>query len=92
MPRGRRVALIVVLSIAIGIVYPYFELALKCRRPDSEACVWATAYWHLSIWVEPPIVAVIAAIMLAVAIAVGRRASSGKEGSSHRLTGGRPSA
>ena len=76
--RGRRVALIVALSIAIGLAYPLLELALKCRRPDSEACVWARAYWHLSIWIEPPIVAVIAAIVLAVAIAVVRRASRGR--------------
>jgi hypothetical protein len=76
--RGRRVALIVALSIAIGLAYPLLELALKCRHPDSEACVWARAYWHLSIWIEPPIVAVIAAIVLAVAIAVVRRASRGR--------------
>jgi len=90
--RGRRIALIVGLSIAVGIAYPFLELALQCRRPESEACVWAKAYWHLSIWIEPPIVAVLAAIVLAVAIAVVRRASRGKEGSSHRSTGGRPSA
>jgi hypothetical protein len=71
--RGRHVALIVALSIAIGIAFPHVELALKCRRPESEACVWAKAYWHLSIWIEPPIVAVIAAIVLAIAMAlVGR--------------------
>jgi len=73
--RGRRVALIAALSIAIGIEFPRLELALKCRRPDSEACVWANAYWHLSIWIEPPIVAVIAAILLAIAIALVRRAA-----------------
>jgi len=78
--RGRRVALIAGLSIATGIAYPFLELALQCRRPESEACVWARAYWHLSIWIEPPIVAVIAAIMLAAAIAVVGRASRGRAG------------
>ena len=73
MARGRRIALIVAVSIAIGIAFPHVELALKCRRPDSEACVWAKAYWRLSIWIEPPIVAVIAAIVLAIVVAVVRR-------------------
>jgi hypothetical protein len=71
---SRRVAFIVALSIAIGIAFPYLELALKCRRPESEACVWAKAYWRLSFWIEPPIVAVFAAIVLAIAVAAARRA------------------
>jgi hypothetical protein len=68
--RGRRVAFIVALSIAIGIAFPHLELALKCRRPDSEACVWARSYWQLSIWIEPPIVAAMAAIVLGSAAAM----------------------
>ena len=71
--RGSRIALIVAASIAIGLAFPYVELALKCRRPESEACVWAKAYWHLSIWIEPPIVAVIGAVVLAIATSIVRR-------------------
>ena len=78
MTRGRRVALIVALSIAIGIAYPFLELAVQCRRPDSEACVWARSYWRLSIWIEPPIVAVIAAIVLGIAVAAVRRAGGAR--------------
>lgn len=33
-----------VLAIAVGLAAPEIELALKCGRPDSEACVWGRAY------------------------------------------------
>jgi hypothetical protein len=72
-----RVAIIAAASIAIGIAYPFAELAFKCRAPDSEACVWAKAYWSLSIRAEPPIVAVIAAVVLAVATAALRAVRRG---------------
>jgi hypothetical protein len=40
-----------------GLAYPYAELWWKCRSAvDSEACVWARAYFPLSRWVEPAIV------------------------------------
>ena len=80
MARASRVGIIAAASIALGIAYPYLELALKCRRPDSEACVWAKAYWRLSVWIEPPIVAVIAAIVVASTIAIVRRAVSRADG------------
>ncbi len=32
----------------IGLGAPYVELAVKCRRPSSEACVWAKAYMPLT--------------------------------------------
>lgn len=43
---SRRSALIVaiVLGLAAGVGYPFADLALSCRAPTSEACVWAKAY------------------------------------------------
>jgi hypothetical protein len=31
-------------GLIVGIGYPFVDLALACRIPDSEACVWAKAY------------------------------------------------
>ena len=62
-----RYLVLAVASLAIGVAYPYAELAFKCRQPDSEACVWAKSFWSLSIWVEPPIIGVAAFVALALA-------------------------
>lgn len=64
---SRLIALLVV-ALAIGIVFPYVELAWKCRAAsiDSEACVWARAYLPLSRWVEPIIVTPIAFLLIAL--------------------------
>ena len=35
-------------GLAAGIGYPYVELALACRVPDAEACVWGKAYFSLT--------------------------------------------
>ena len=57
-----------VLAAAIGLAYPYLELAWKCRAAvaTSEACVWGRAYFPLTRWIEPLLVAPVAflAIML----------------------------
>ncbi len=68
-----RLVIIAAISLIIGIAWPYIELAFKCRSPHSEACVWAKSFWSLSIWVEPPIVAVVAAVILSAATAVAWR-------------------
>ena len=54
------------IAALIGIAYPYAELAWKCRAAseNSEACVWARAYFSLSRWVEPVIIAPIAFLLI----------------------------
>ena len=54
----RRVLAAAVFAAFVGILYPYGEVAWKCRETsvNSEACVWARAYWPLSRWIEPMIV------------------------------------
>ncbi|HKG95776.1 MAG TPA: hypothetical protein VKA84_27950 [Gemmatimonadaceae bacterium] len=32
----------------VGVAAPYAELAVKCRAPGSEACVWGRAYLPLT--------------------------------------------
>ncbi|HET9426432.1 MAG TPA: hypothetical protein VFO55_13765 [Gemmatimonadaceae bacterium] len=65
------------LAAVVGIAYPYLEIAWKCRAgaSSSEACVWGRAYFPLSRWVEPLLVAPIAflAIMLIDRYLVRRR-------------------
>jgi hypothetical protein len=36
-------------GLAVGVGYPYIDLALKCRNPASEACVWGKAYCALTL-------------------------------------------
>lgn len=46
----RRIALVATaLSIAAGAGYPLIELALACREPIAESCVWGKAYLPLSL-------------------------------------------
>jgi hypothetical protein len=46
----RRFALCTALAAgsAVGIGYPLVDLALACRAPASEACVWGKAYLPLT--------------------------------------------
>ena len=50
----------------IGVVYPYLELAWKCRdgHAPSEACVWGRALMPVSRWIELLIVAPAAFVVL----------------------------
>ena len=37
------------IALAVGLGAPLVELALDCRRYDSEGCVWGRAYLPLSL-------------------------------------------
>jgi hypothetical protein len=39
-------------GVAVGVGYPYVEVALACREPASEACVWGKAYFSLTLTVS----------------------------------------
>lgn len=41
-----------VLGLLIGVGYPLVDLALSCRAPSSEACVWGKAYLPLTLGVS----------------------------------------
>jgi hypothetical protein len=51
---SRRASLVIALltGAVVGIGYPYLDVALACRVPDSEACVWGKAYFPLTLTVS----------------------------------------
>ena len=48
---GRRFPFLTALCVGltVGIGYPFVDLALACRVPISEACVWGKAYFPLAL-------------------------------------------
>ena len=72
MPSRRQLVGSAAFALAAGVAYPFGELWWKCRPgvSASEACVWARAYFPLSRWIEPvvvaPIVFVLALFLCAV--------------------------
>ena len=62
-------------ATVVGLLYPHVELAWKCRpaATDSEACVWARAYFPLTRWVEPLIVTPVAFLAVWLAARMARR-------------------
>jgi len=51
---SRRAPLLIALLVgaAIGVGYPFVDVALACRIPISEACVWGKAYFPLTLTVS----------------------------------------
>lgn len=48
---GRRFPFLTALSVGLiaGVGYPFVDVALACREPISEACVWGKAYFPLTL-------------------------------------------
>lgn len=67
---GRRFRFLTALctGLTVGVVYPFVDLALACRAPGSEACVWGKAYLPLAVVVS--VVVVVVAIDLDVVVDV----------------------
>jgi phosphate/sulfate permease len=59
-PRTRAVVSAVI-GAAVGIAYPFVDVAVSCRAPDSEACVWGGAYFVLTLVVSVPLIGAVAA-------------------------------
>lgn len=51
---GRRFPFLTALCIglAVGVGYPFVDVALACRAPISEACVWGKAYFPLTLGIS----------------------------------------
>ena len=49
MPSHRSALVAVLAGLAAGIGYPFVDIALACRVPTSEACVWGKAYFPLTL-------------------------------------------
>ena len=39
-------------GLIVGVGYPFVDVALACRAPISEACVWGKAYFPLTLGVS----------------------------------------
>lgn len=48
---SRRSALIIAVLVGLlaGVGYPFVDIAIACRVPTSEACVWGKAYFQLTL-------------------------------------------
>lgn len=75
MRQRSRLILAAVAAGATGAAYPFVELAWHCRSAmtTSEACVWGRAYFPLTRWVEPLIIAPIAFLLFLFLARVSRR-------------------
>jgi hypothetical protein len=65
----RRSSLLTALALGVlaGVAYPLIDLALACRAPTSEACVWGKAYFPLTLGVSSVLVGgVVGALAYAV--------------------------
>lgn len=71
---SRRAALLIALffGAVIGIGYPFLDVALACRVPDSEACVWGKAYFPLTLTISVVVLGGVAA-GLVYAVLIWRR-------------------
>lgn len=58
---------------AIGGAYPFIQLAIDCRMPASEACVWGKALMPVSLAISVPLLGSIAAIVVYAALEWRRR-------------------
>jgi hypothetical protein len=77
MSSRRAPVLIALLTWAVvGIGYPFVDIALKCRTPGSEACVWGKAYFPLTLTVSVVVLGGIAAALV-YAFLIWRRKRQG---------------
>lgn len=55
-----------VIGLAAGAAYPFIDLALSCRAPQSEACVWGKSLLPFTLAISIPL---LGGIVAAVAYA-----------------------
>ena len=75
---SRRSSLLIALALgmAAGIAYPLIDLAIACRTPTSEACVWGRAYLPLTLGVSLVLVGGVVAALAYAALAWKRQPRS----------------
>ena len=63
-------------GLIVGVGYPFVDLALACREPISEACVWGKAYFPFTLGVSVVLLGgVVTALLYAVLVWRNRRQS-----------------
>jgi len=53
----------IIIGVVVGAAYPFVDVALSCRVPESEACVWGRAYLPLSLAISIPIIGGVVAVV-----------------------------
>jgi hypothetical protein len=72
--RRARVVSAAVVGVVVGVAYPIVDLAVACRIPASEGCVWGKAYLPLTFGLSFVILGgIVAAIVYAVLSWQGRK-------------------
>lgn len=46
----------IIIGVVAGAAYPLVDVALSCRVPESEACVWGKAYLPLTLGISIPVI------------------------------------
>jgi hypothetical protein len=64
------------LGLIAGMAYPFIDLALACRAPTSEACVWGKAYLPLTLGLSLVMVGGVVAILTYLFLARKRHRKS----------------
>jgi hypothetical protein len=64
------------LGLIAGVAYPFIDLALACRVPTSEACVWGKAYLPLTLGLSLVMVGGVVAILMYLFLAWKRQRKS----------------
>ena len=72
--RRRSATIALILGPVIGAVCPVIQLAVECRTPVSEACVWGKALLPVSLAVSTVMIGAIAALVLFAVLEKRRRA------------------
>jgi MFS family permease len=54
--RARKILTAAVIGVAAGAALPFIDVAIACRAPESEACVWGKAYLPLSLGISIAII------------------------------------
>jgi hypothetical protein len=78
---SRRSSLLIALAIGLlaGIAYPLVDLALACRAPVSEACVWGKAYLPLTLGLSLVLVGGVVSALAYALLALKRKSQSTEE-------------
>ena len=71
-----RTTVALTLGLIAGMAYPFIDLALACRAPTSEACVWGKAYLPLTLGLSLVMVGGVVAILMYLFLAWKRQRKS----------------
>jgi hypothetical protein len=67
-------------GLIVGVGYPFVDVALACRVPISEACVWGKAYLPLTLSVSVVVLGGAVTGLLYAVLIRRRRHPSGDDG------------